>query len=433
MLRAFAPDVSLVLALACAAAAPLAGAGCQGRVDVHATDEARGKACASCHAAAYKTAKNPVHVNLMPQTCADCHNTREWSPVDFGPEKHRWFPLQNKHDGPACAACHTKGYKLGETPKDCAGCHQKDYDAAREPVHAGFPSDCKVCHNDRGWKPNIFTHPWPLTNKHATTPCASCHTGNPPRWAGMPTDCLACHKKDYDAAQNPIHGPIPPTTGMLVGGRTCVDCHASGGGTPQGGWRPSTFVHPTAPFALTGTHADPSRVSCNDCHAVPKPAGTSPRGYASATMPSTCIDCHRTGPGSFAYEAAPNHVSGSYSTECRLCHDTTEFKGAALHPESKFTLVSSRHSNEKCLDCHDVTRGVSKGGVNVDCVTCHGYSQGVWANAHALPPLDQRHVTKGIPACGAGQTPGPVSCFPNNTQTNADRTICRACHPLGQK
>jgi nitrate/TMAO reductase-like tetraheme cytochrome c subunit len=423
-------ELGLAFGLTVAALAAGVGVACNGQVDIHDTAEGRGP-CINCHASAYRTASNPVHVGVMPETCNDCHDTHAWIPVDFGPEKHKWFPLQNKHDGPVCTDCHTKGFRVGDTSKECIACHQKDADAAKDPVHVGFPADCKVCHNDLGWKPSIFQHPWPLLNKHATTPCAQCHTGSPPKWAGMSTDCASCHKLDYDAAANPIHRPIPPTTGMLVGGgRTCADCHTTGGGTPTGGWRPSSFVHPIVPFQLTGAHADPKRVACNDCHQAPKPAGTAPRGYDAKTFLATkCFDCHQDR----LTTAMPSHAT--FDHECRLCHSTDLFKGATTHPEAKFNLLApSKHVGINCADCHDITRGPSTGGANTNCVACHGYAGGAWAAAHALPPLDQRHTTKGITGCAAGQTPSLSNlCFPTAAQTNANPNVCRACHPLGKR
>jgi nitrate/TMAO reductase-like tetraheme cytochrome c subunit len=367
----------------------------------------------------------------MPDTCNDCHSTQTWIPVTLGPDQHKWFPLQNKHRGPACTDCHTKGFRPGDTPNDCNGCHQKDYAATTSPPHVGFPTDCRVCHNDSAWQPSIFQHPWPLTNKHATIACADCHKGSPPKWAGMATDCAGCHQADYDGAQNPIHKPIPPTTGMLIaGGRTCEDCHTSGGGAPIGGWRPTKFTHPATPFSLTGAHADPARVSCNDCHQAPLPKGTAPRGYDAKTFEATtCVACHQA---EFA-TATPSHTG--FPTECRVCHSTDVFKGATVHPEATFALQPpSKHAGINCVDCHQVTRGPSKAGANVDCVTCHGFSGGAWTTTHALPPLDQRHLTNGgMAACPPGQLPSSTNmCFPNTGQVVSDATICRTCHPGGK-
>jgi hypothetical protein len=439
--------LGLALAIAAAAAIGWSGMACQQKLNIHQTDEAKSQPCSSCHDAAYQSTVNPVHSGLLGADCATCHNTNAWSPSDLRPDQHQWFPLQNMHapasdahpNGPACTGCHTKSFNKGDTPNDCVGCHQKDYDTAQAPVHKDFPTDCKVCHNDLGWRPSVFVHPWPLLNKHSTTPCGSCHTGSPPKWAGMMTTCVGCHQTDYDGAQNPIHRPLPPTSGMLIaGGRTCEDCHTNGGATAAGGWQPATFVHPTAPFELTGAHADPNQVKCNDCHAAPLPAGTAPRGYDAKTFTWThCADCHMSGPNSYATSTYPGHQT--FSTECRLCHDTTAFVNGTVHPEAKFNLAPpAKHSVVVCTDCHDVTRGASKGGANVSCLGCHGYQSGAWNPTPGFPALDQRHATNGgMSTCAPGQTPGLTApgtlCFPNPTQVNANSTLCRTCHPLGLK
>ncbi len=411
-------ELGLVIGAAAAAAAPfvLGSTGCQGKVNVHETDEAKSKACIGCHDSAYRTAQNPVHVNALPETCNDCHNTRSWVPAEITAANHTWFPLQNKHAEPKCVDCHARGFREGDTPTECKGCHQNAYDTAQAPVHAGFPSDCAVCHNDRGWKPSSFLHPWALLNLHAQIPCASCHTGAPPKFKDVPTDCIGCHQKQYDAAENPIHRPLGATSGMTIqGGRTCAQCHTTGGGTAAGGWRPSTFVHPTTPFELTGAH---KRVRCNDCHAAPLPVGTPPRGYASVSMPSSCSDCHEA---DYTASSYPNHQT--FSKTCTDCHTTTGWKpalkGSGAHPEGAFPLRSpSAHNQIRCLDCHTLTLGggVSTGGANADCVTCHGLVGALWKPAHSLPALDTRHAAEGV-TLDKGQPPN----------------FCLSCHPSGKK
>jgi hypothetical protein len=413
-------QLGLAFGVLTATLAPFAfGTGCKSSQDIHDTDEAKSKPCIACHDSAYRAAQNPVHVNALPQTCQDCHSTQAWSPVAVTAQNHKWFPLQNKHATPTCTSCHTKSFKPGDTPTDCKGCHQKNYDTAQSPVHTGYPTDCKVCHNDFGWKPSNFVHPWALLNLHAQIPCASCHTGSPPKWV-VPTDCNGCHQSQYDAAQNPIHRPVGSTTGMVLqGGRTCGECHTTGGGTTAGGWRPSTFVHPTTPFTLTGAH---TTVKCNDCHAAPLPTGTAPRGYASAAMPTNCVDCHIAD-----YNASPFAGHQTFSKTCTDCHTTAPtwkpaLKGApaaaGVHPEANFPLrTPSLHTQIRCLDCHDLTRGaVATAGANADCVTCHGLQGTSWKPVHALGPLDVRHTAKGVTL-----TPGQPANF------------CLSCHPAGKK
>jgi hypothetical protein len=321
--------------VAAAGAAALAAAfACNSRPsDVHDSDDVKGKPCFSCHSAAYNAAVNPRHVDSLPQTCQDCHGTKAWVPTTT--KDHPYWPILNKHVGVSCAACHTKGYKVGDTPKDCLGCHRKDYDSALNP-NAGFPKhvdngadqyplDCTTCHTDMGFKPSPWKHvpelvpgATGLVGHHAITPCVGCHTGTPPKYKGTPTDCYQCHQADADTrapAKNPNHTTFP---------HACLNCHLMSGWT-QG--PPLSGLHPEAKFPLqTGMHADP-RIVCLDCHKLEK-------GLAAGGGNVDCINCHLGGtdhhvsPAIDAYHAktpdggtVPGYPQGSSTTNfCLGCH-----------------------------------------------------------------------------------------------------------------
>lgn len=266
------------LAAACLAAFGAAFA-CRGpSPNIHESSEAKSSPCISCHSAAYTAASNPLHLNNMPKTCQDCHGTNAWVPSSA--TNHPWWPLQNKHVGVSCVACHTKGFNVGDTAKDCVSCHQKDFDGASNPKHKDlFPLDCAMCHTDVGFTPSPFNHDsWPLEGKHTyrITACASCHTGNPPMYKGTTRDCYTCHKSDADnlaVSKNPNHPTFP---------HTCLDCHLMSGWT-QG--PPLSGLHPEASFPIkTGVHAD-SRIGCQDCHKLEK-------GLAAGGANTDCVHCH---------------------------------------------------------------------------------------------------------------------------------------------
>ena len=230
-------------------------------------------ACVGCHQASYDTAMAPPHAGF-PTTCGDCHGDSGWVPSTVsgsGALNHPWFPLVDKHANVACASCHTKGYQPGDTPGACVGCHQASYDTAMAPPHAGLPTTCGTCHNDLGWSPSVFVHPWTLDGTHATTPCASCHTGSPPRYAGTPTACVGCHLADYQGSTFPGHDMFP---------QTCADCHGTTAWTPASGG-----VHPEANFPIaTGSHFS-TGIICTDCH-------ISALGSPVKGQNTDCIDCH---------------------------------------------------------------------------------------------------------------------------------------------
>jgi hypothetical protein len=254
----------------------------------------------------------------------------EQSDAGNGNTNHPWWPILNKHVGVSCAACHTKGFTLGDTATDCLGCHRKDYEPAQNPG-AGFPQhalngvdqyplDCTMCHADTGWKPSTWKHqaqPLDLLGAHKRTPCAGCHTGAPPDYKGTPTDCYACHKNDADIkapAKNPIHTTFP---------HTCLDCHLMSGwmlGPPLAG------RHNEAGFPiLTGVHAGPG-IGCQDCHKLEK-------GLAFGGANTDCVNCHVNGdhhvrPAIDDYHAHPDgglpvvaYPQGASTTNfCLVCH-----------------------------------------------------------------------------------------------------------------
>ena len=231
------------------------------------------KDCVGCHQKNYDATMSPPHAGLFPTTCSTCHTDLGWVPATVtGTVDHPWFPLVDKHANVACAACHTKGYRQGDTPKACAGCHQKDYDAAMNPPHAGLPTTCDGCHNAKGWQPSTFVHPWTLDGKHAVTPCVSCHTGTPPRYPGTPTACVGCHLADFQTAAGKVTGH-----GMFA--QTCLDCHSTTAWTGASGG-----AHPEANFPImTGSHS--KGIACADCHIAS-------RGSPVAGQNTDCIHCH---------------------------------------------------------------------------------------------------------------------------------------------
>jgi hypothetical protein len=250
----------------------------------------------------------------------------EQSDAGDGNTNHPWWPILNKHVGVSCAACHTKGFTLGDTPTDCLGCHRKDYEPAQNPQHAlngvdQYPLDCTICHADTGWKLSTWKHAsWPLTGRHVIAPCTGCHSGTPPTYKGTPTDCYACHKNDADVvapSKNPLHTSFP---------HTCVDCHLMSGWT-QG--PPLSGRHNEAGFPiLTGVHSGPL-IACQDCHRLEK-------GLAAGGANTDCVNCHVSG---------DHHVSPAIDDY----HAKTPDGGSVVaYPQGASTT-------NFCLQCH--TRG----------------------------------------------------------------------------
>ena len=370
--------VGLITALCVAALASASACG-RGATNVHETEAVKGSACISCHSGAYQSASNPLHANKIQDTCQECHTTKQWSPAQV--QNHKWWPLQNKHVDVKCAACHTTGFREGETSKECQGCHRKDYDDAKNPKHSGLPLDCAMCHADVGFRPSSFAHPWPLEGAHAATPCAPCHAGEPPAYKGTPKGCLDCHRKDYDSAKNPLHAGLSAA---------CTDCHTTRA------WKPTSYVHV---WPLQGKHVV---VPCNSCH-----TGNPPKYKGTTT---DCYGCHQVASDASTF---PNHKAFPHA--CLDCHAMSGWKPAlaGLHPEAKFPLATGAHADARirCQDCHILAKGASTAGQNTDCINCH-------MGSHLGAPMDVKHADLKVPAY-------PLA----PTTTN----YCLACHLTGKK
>jgi len=283
-------------------------AACNTPVDVHRTVEARDQPCKNCHSAAYALVVSPKHADVFPDTCNTCHNTNAWSPA--GLTDHHWYVLDGKHLSTSCGSCHTGSpATYSGTPTTCAGCHRPAYEASMNPPHPGLlPDTCDSCHSKNGWTPaTVVEHPWfLLEGKHATTPCASCHSGTPHQYVGLATTCVGCHLADFQRSTFPGHSSFP---------QTCQDCHSSQG------WSPAQ-AHPERAFPIqTGPHAKPT-IACSDCH-------DATRGSSTKGQNTDCIHCHlgaHTRPG---IDAAHNGLGAAYPGPnaaspnfCLGCHPT---------------------------------------------------------------------------------------------------------------
>jgi hypothetical protein len=224
--------------------------------------------------------------------CQKCHIAVSWTRAYF---KHpAAFPLVGGHGNLACAACH-KGGVFAALPTDCVSCHLANYQKTTNPNHiaAGFSTDCASCHNINSWQGAKFTHTplFPLTGRHATLGCTSCHkTGV---FTAMSTACVSCHLADYQNTKSPNHVASGFST-------ECATCHNTTS------WQGAKFAH-AFPIA-----AGPHAIACVQCH--PNPANdtifvcTNCHAHAQAAMSAahrevkgyqwvsqSCYQCHRNG------------------------------------------------------------------------------------------------------------------------------------------
>ena len=252
--------------------------------------------CYGCHKPYYEKAVSPSHVsNKFSTTCEQCHTSNGWIPASFD-HKTTAFPLTGAHINLDCSLCHTNGY--AGTPTDCYSCHKTKYDNTTNPNHitANFQTICEQCHTTNGWTPSTFDHnatTFPLTGKHTTVACNSCHTNS---YTGTPTDCYACHKTNYDNTTNPNHIAASFPT-------VCDQCHTTNG------WTPASFDHDNQYFPIYSGKHNGKWNTCSECH-------TTANNYAVFS----CIDCHEHNKQDTDkdHNDVSNYVYASSS--CYSCH-----------------------------------------------------------------------------------------------------------------
>ena len=370
--------------------------------------------CASCHAADYDGAREPLHRAAgFPMTCQLCHRPGDtsWRQARFD---HTAFTLAGVHASQTCGACHGGGVYAG-TPRDCVGCHRGDYDRSADPAHAaaGFSLACDTCHRytDARWSDFRYAHAvWPLIGAHIVPRCSSCHAGG--AYAGRPTDCVSCHRTDYDRSADPNH----VSAGFPL---TCEPCHQ----LADASWSLGRFTHET--FPLAGVHLTQL---CGACHKNNVYAGTA----------RDCAGCHQA-----EYNAAqdPNHVAAAFPMTCESCHrfnDPTWDEGTYSH--TTFALLGV-HATQLCGACHrnNVYAGTSRicsgchqadfngaqdpnhvaAAFPTTCDTCHKYTDTSWDQGvfnHATFPLQGVHATQ---PCG--------ECHVGGVYAGTPRT-CAGCH-----
>lgn len=278
--------------------------------------------CSVCHRADDK------HHGGMGNQCADCHNERKWSEVQYDHEKKARFALRGKHADATCEACHPRARYQG-TPKTCIGCHRKDDE------HKGqYGEKCETCHGEKAWKPSTFNHDtdtkYVLKGKHKGVKCASCHTA-PLYRSKTSQDCVDCHRKD-DKHKETL-------------GTNCASCHS------ERSWKePPNFNHDKSRFPLLGRHA---KVECKDCH----------KDALYRQTPSDCYACHRK----------DDKHDGTLGRACERCHGERDWKttqGRFDHQKTKFPLRNAHAAPKvRCEACHADLRHLRD--TRRECWSCH--------------------------------------------------------------
>jgi hypothetical protein len=360
-----------------------------------------------CHLTTWQQTNNPVHPSAGPAfalaNCANCHTTKGWDAASFD-HSVTGFTLTGTHMSPTptpCASCHiNNNYSLNSA--DCYSCHMADWNktpslGANVPDHikAGFPNNaaaCASCHPITKWADGKFDHTafgFPLTNGHATVPCASCHINNNYSLNVAANACgtAGCHLTTWQQTNNPVHSSAGPAFALA----NCANCHTTKG------WDSANFDHSSTGFLLTNGHAN---VPCASCHinnnynlqVAPTACGTS--GCHLTTWQQTNNPVHST--------AGPAFALGN----CANCHTTKGWDAASFdHSVTGFTLTGTHMSPTPtpCASCH-INNNYTLN--SADCYTCHVKD---WNTTPTLGPNVPNHITAGFPTSAAA---------------------CASCHPI---
>ncbi len=392
--------------------------------------------CGGCHEQEFLTASNPDHMRAgFGSKCESCHATTYggWNKSTYVHPSA--FALTGAHKQAGCNNCHATSF--AGTSNTCYDCHSTNFASANNPDHVqgNFAHDCTACHSMTAWSPATFDHAtsgFPLTGKHASTTCVSCH---PTGYSAIPSDCYSCHKNNYDAASNPNHMAAQFPTG-------CVTCHSTDA------WTPSSFNHASSGFALTGSHQS---ITCNSCHSS---------GY-TVNLPTNCFGCHKS-----VYDSTsnPNHAAALFSTDCQTCHSTAGWTPATFNHSTTGFALTGLHASATCVSCHsagytntspacygchknsyDTTSNPNHMAVSfpTDCSICHtasGWIPSTFNHASTGFPLTGLHATTACNSChAAGYTNTPTACLschqnaydttsnPNHVAA-AFSTDCSSCH-----
>ncbi len=411
--------------------------------------------CLSCHKEIDTRIRDNVgyHATVKSKECAECHQEhlgRNYEIVRFDTSSFDHsivgFVLDGKHKTIGCRACHNPAHVvaadvrklpsaqlqstyLGLSPT-CSSCHQD--------VHKGqFSQACSSCHGTQEWKPaSKFDHDktdYPLTGRHKTVACYSCHNqkmddGQTVKYTGLAfSSCGSCHSDPHKGAFK----------------EACSTCH-----TTETFFRVTggNFDHSKTLFPLLGKHA---QVKCAQCHQEdPKKKDISGSLGFHITRFKECSDCH-------ADAHAGQFDSASGGDKCERCHNVEGFTPSTYtisdHQKTPFPLEGA-HLAVACTDCHlahkvnapstrqfiwagritcvtchsDVHGGQFAKLMTDGCVTCHttlSWQKLVFSHDKTSFPLRGKHVVIACSACHAR---------PKNSNLPAKYvgldTHCYSCH-----
>ena len=366
--------------------------------------------------------------------CAACHTSQTWKVAKANmtfDHNTTHFKLTGQHVNTDCINCH-KTLVFIEAKTECSACHIDMHQNTLGP-------DCFRCHDTKEWiiKNIIPMHQmsrFPLLGNHAVLDCSACHkSASSLKYEPLGVECIDCHRKDYQATVAPNHQQNGYPT-------NCIECHD----VIANNWTKTNFNHGL--FPLTGGH----NITCAECH----------KSGSYQKISSECVSCHQV-----QYNNAKGHVASKFSTDCRTCHNSTNWLGANFNHSTTIFPLTGAHATVDCALCHATgyvgtpadcnschqtnytsaqAPSHTKAGISVDCKTCH--TTAVWQPStfnHSITvfPLTGAHATiVQCSDCHLGNTtsakPDCISC--HQVQFNSAKghvaskfpTDCKICHNM---
>jgi len=99
------------------------------------------KACHTCHQ------QDDIHEGRFLDGCEDCHTPNDWALWSFDHSKQTDYPLEGKHEGLSCHACHKTAIDPDQKMSQaCYGCHRQ-----QDKHRKAFGRRCERCHTSRSF------------------------------------------------------------------------------------------------------------------------------------------------------------------------------------------------------------------------------------------------------------------------------------------
>jgi len=189
---------------------------------------------------------------------------------------------------------------------------------------------CSACHVPEDWsiiRMTAFDHDstaFPLTDAHAHTACAACHTGKTIK-----------ERHSFDQAGTACNGCHTDFHETLLG-TACEKCHSPISWQDAG----STFDHDKTLFPMIGSHIG---LPCESCHF----------DYSSGNLSGLepdCGNCHQSAKAR-ADMLNPDHAL--FTSDCEKCHAVFSWADFSFdHALTSFPLTG-KHTATDCVLCHE--------------------------------------------------------------------------------